>query len=185
MLGYTWSLITAQSDGAALTNSTAPTSLLPGQAKYTLPANFLAIGSKLKFHATGRISTLTAAPGTLTLDIRFGSVIVATSPAFALNVTAQTNDTWVLDWQLSCRAIGGSTTANFMHTGMWTTVAAIGGIAAATGGTGSLLIPATAPAVGTGFDSTAAQQIDFFGTWSIADAANSIQVHQYEIISPN
>jgi hypothetical protein len=185
MLGYTWTLITAQSDGAALASSTAATSLLPTQAKYTLPANFLAIGSKLRFHVSGRISTVITTPGTLTLDIRFGSVIVATSPAFALNVAAQTNDTWILDWHLTCRAIGGSTSANFMHAGMWTTAAVIGGVAAATGGTGSLLIPATAPAVGTGFDSTAAQQIDFFGTWSVSNAANSIQVHQFAIDSLN
>lgn len=185
MLGYSWAPITAQADGAALTNSTTPTSLLPSASKWVMPANYLAIGAWLRFYASGRISTLTTSPGTLTLDIRFGSVIVATSPAFALNVTAQTNDTWVLNWDLTCRAIGGGTSANFMHTGLWTTAAAIGGIAAATGGTGSLLIPATAPAVGTGFDSTAAQQIDLFATWSVASASNSIQLHQYMPLLPN
>ena len=185
MLGYTWTLITAQTDGAALASSTAATSLLPSQAKYTLPANFLQIGSKLRFQAAGRVSTLVTSPGTLILDIRFGSVIVATSPAFALNIAAQTNDTWLLNWDLTCRAIGGTTTANFMHTGMWTSSAAIGGVAASVGGATSLMIPATAPVVGTGFDSTAAQQIDFFGTWSVNNAANSIQVHQFAIDSLN
>jgi hypothetical protein len=185
MLGYSWALMTAQVDGPALSASTTPTSILPTQAKYTLPANFLSIGTTLRFRVAGRISTLTAAPGTLTLDIRFGAVIVATTPAFALNVTAQTNDVWILNWDLTCRAVGGGTSANFMHTGLWTTAAAIGGIAAATGGTGSLLIPSTAPAVGTGFDSTAAQQIDHFGTWSVNNAANSITVHQFSIDSIN
>ena len=186
MLGYTWTLITAQSDGAALASSTTPTSLLPSQAKYTLPANFLQIGSKLRFYAAGRISTLVTSPGVLQLDIRFGSVIVATSPTFALNIVAQTNDTWILNWDLTCRAVGGSTSANFMHTGSWTSAAAVGGVSqGTTGGAASMLIPGTAPAVGTGFDSTAAQQIDFFGTWSVNNAANSIQVHQFAIDSLN
>lgn len=185
MLGYAWTPITAQGDGTALTNSTTPTSLLPSAAKFTLPANFLSIGQTLRVRAAGRISTLTAAPGTLTLDLRFGSVIIATSPAFALNVTAKTNVTWVLDWDLTCRAIGGTTTANFMHTGLWFTEAGIGASAPGTGSADVLLIPASAPAVGTGFDSTAAQQIDFFATWSVANAANSLQVHQFSIDSLN
>jgi hypothetical protein len=185
MLGYSWTLMTAQVDGAALTNSTTATSLLPSQAKYTLPANFLSIGTTLRFRAAGRISTVVTTPGTLTLDIRFGSVIVATSPAFALNIVAQTNISWVLNWDLTCRAVGGSTSANFMHLGAWTSSAIIGGVAAASGGADTLLIPASAPAVGTGFDSTTAQQIDFFGTWSVQSSSNSILVHQYSIDSLN
>jgi hypothetical protein len=38
-----------------------------------------------------------------------------------------------------------------------------------------------APAVGTGFDSTAAQLVDLFATWSVANAANSITCHQFLI----
>jgi hypothetical protein len=185
MLGYSWALMTAQVDGSALASSTTPTSILPTQAKYTLPANFLSIGTTLRFRAAGRISTLVTSPGTLTLDIRFGAVIVATSPAFALNVVAQTNDTWILNWDLTCRAVGGSTSANFMHTGMWTSAAAVGGVAASVGGATSLMIPATAPAAGTGFDSTAAQQIDHFATWSVSNSSNSITLHQFSIDSIN
>src|SRR5271154_4357852 len=108
MLGYAWTLITAQGDGGALTNTT-PASILPTQAKFTLPANFLSIGTTLRVRSAGRISTVVTTPGTFTFDIRFGAVIVATSPAFALNVVAQTNVTWVLQWDLTCRAVGGGT----------------------------------------------------------------------------
>jgi hypothetical protein len=40
-------------------------------------------------------------------------------------------------------------------------------------------MPASAPAVGSGFDYNATQQLDLFGTWSIANAGNSIQCHQF------
>jgi hypothetical protein len=35
--------------------------------------------------------------------------------------------------------------------------------------------------VGTGFDSTAAQLVDLFATWSVANASNSITCHQFHI----
>ena len=38
---------------------------------------------------------------------------------------------------------------------------------------------------GTGFDSTAAQTVDLFGTWQTANAANSIQLHQYNFEALN
>ncbi len=184
MLGYTYTLMTAQVDGSALTASTTATSILPTQAKFTLPANFLSIGTTLRIRAAGRISNVVTTPGTLTLDIRFGAVIVATSPAFALNIVAKTNVSWILDWDLTCRAIGGGTSANFMHIGKWFSEAGVGAAAPGTGSSDVLLIPASAPAVGTGFDSTVAQQIDHFATWSLNNA-NSIQVHQFSIDSLN
>ena len=184
MLSYSWMPMASQVDGAALTGSTTPTSLLPSSAKFTLPANFLSIGTTLRFRAAGRITTVVTTPGTLTLDIRFGSVIVATSQALALNIVAKTNVTWRLKWDLTCRAIGGGTSANFMHVGEWMSEAVIGSPLPSVGGVGEFTIPASAPAVGTGFDSTAAQQIDFFGTWSINNA-DSILVHQFTIDSPN
>jgi hypothetical protein len=185
--GWQETLITSQVDGSALASSTTRTSLLPGAAKLTLPPNFFdVIGKKIRVKASGRISTVVTTPGTLTLDIAFGSVVVATTQAFALNVTAQTNQTWDLEWDLTCRAIGSSTAANMMHTGKWISRASLNAPAVGTTtGIGTVLIPETAPAVGTGFDSTASQVVDLFGTWSVSNAANSILVHQYELISLN
>lgn len=184
MLSYSWMPMSSQVDGSALTGSTTATTLLPTSAKFTLPANFLSIGTILRFRAAGRITTVVTTPGTLTLDLRFGSVIVATSQAMALNIVAKTNVTWILKWDLTCRAIGGGTSANFMHIGEWMSEAVIGSPLPSAGGCGEFPIPSSAPAVGTGFDSTAAQQIDFFATWSISNA-NSILCHQFTIDSPN
>ena len=184
--GWQENKITAQIDGSALSNTTTPTSILPAQAKCTLEPQNGFIGKKYRVKASGRISTVVTTPGTLTLDIRFGSVIVATSQAIALNVTAQTNATWDLEWDLTVRAVGGSTSANIMHTAKWISRASLNAPAVGTtNGVGTVLIPDTAPAVGTGFDSTATQTVDMFATWSVANASNSIQVHQYEFTEIN
>jgi hypothetical protein len=103
----------------------------------------------------------------------------------ALNIVAKTNVPWILEWIMTCRAIGSGTTSNLMHQGAWTSEAVIGSPLPSAGGAGTHLLPNAAPAVGTGFDSTAAQTVDLFGTWSVANAANSIQVHQYKIEALN
>jgi hypothetical protein len=176
-------LVSAQIDGSALTNSTSATSIIPPHAKITLPAgNFFYIGKKMRIKASGRISNVVTTPGTLTLDIRFGSVIVFTSQAMSLNTTAKTNVTWEVEIDLTCRAIGASTSANMMGTGKFISEAVVG---AASGTTITTLMPASAPAVGTGFDSTAAQTVDMFATFSVNTATTSIQVHEYEVLALN
>lgn len=179
------SLITQQVDGSALASSTAATSLLAPQAKFTLPANLLQIGTKLIVRAGGRISTVVTTPGTLTLDIRLGSVVAFNGGAMNLNVTAQTNATWGLEIDLLVRSIGASTSATVIGIGNFWSRAVIGSAAVAAGGVGTSMLPDTAPAAGTGFDSTSAQIVDFFGTWSVSNASNSITCHQYELVLCN
>jgi hypothetical protein len=180
--GYIATLLNSIADGAALTNSTTATSLLPVIAKPTLPANYLFAGKMFRVRATGRISTVVTTPGTLTLDFRLGSVAVFSSGAMTLNTVAQTNVGWIYDAIMTVRAVGATTTANILGQGTWTSHAVIGSAAIGTGGAGTQIMPYNAaPAVGTGFDSTAAQLVDLFGTWSVANAANSITCHQFLI----
>lgn len=183
----TWQecLINSNIDGNALANSVAATSILPPQAVIPLPANYMYVGRMLKLTAHGRISNIVTTPGTLTFNVRFGAVTVATSGALALNVVAKTNVSWWLKWLLTCRAIGNGTTANMMHQAIWTSESVVGSPLPSAGGAGSLMIPASAPAVGTGFDSTAAQAVDLQAQWSIANAGNSIQTHQYKLEALN
>jgi hypothetical protein len=112
------------------------------------------------------------------LDVRFGAVIVANGGAMTINATAKTNVPWFLFWLLTCRAIGGTTSANVMHQGMWTSEAVVGSGIPSAGGAGTAMLPNAAPAVGTGFDSTANQTVDLFATWQ-TNNANSIQTHQW------
>jgi hypothetical protein len=175
---YPLVLASAQADGTALANSTAATNILHGSGIATIPAGALQIGSTIKVLVRGRVSTLATSPGTLTLDVRLGSVVAFNGGAMTLNTTAQTNATFELEALLVVRALGTSTSANALGIGRFVSRAVIGSAAAGSGGAGVLLLPDTAPAVGTGFDSTAAQSVNVFGTWSVANAANSIQVHQ-------
>jgi hypothetical protein len=170
-------LARAEADGPALATSTTKTSLLPATAKYTTPASgFWYVGKVLRVTAKGRVSTFTS--GTLTLAFGVGSVDAFASQALTM-VASQTNQTWQLELELTCRAVGagGSATANLMGTGFLTAGAAIS--AAITN------LPATAPAVGTSFDPGAASTLDLLATWSVSNASNSIQLHQYVLEALN
>lgn len=179
-------LVSAFSDGTPVT-ATAEASLLPGQAKYTIPSNFLDFaGKKLRIRAAGRISNIITTPGTLTLRFKLGptsTIIAAASSAMQLNAVAKTNVSWVLDWAFDLRAVGSGTTANLMHTGIWQSESVVGSPLPAAGGAGQLMIPASAPAVGTGFDSTVANVADLTAQFSLT--GNSIQLHQYALEAMN
>ena len=188
---WTETLITAQGDGTALASSTAATSILPPAARYTLPANFFSvIGKTIRIRAAGRVSGIVTTPGTLTMDIRLGTVatpiVVFNGGAMVLNTTAETNASWTFDAELTCRAIGASTSANLMGTALMVSrILATASAVGAAGGDGALVLPDTAPAVGTGFDSTITNVVDLFATWSISNSGNSIQLHQYALTAMN
>lgn len=182
MSHQTWqeTLISAKTDGTAVTG-TAAASLLPPQAIFTLPANYLDyIGKKIRIRAAGRISNIVTTPGTLTFNLRFGStpVTVATSGAISLNTTAKTNVTWLLDWALDLRVEGSS--AQLIHTGIWSSESVVG---SATGIANQVMIPASAPALGTAFSAIAAQSVDLQAQFSLT--GNSIQLHQFALESMN
>jgi hypothetical protein len=174
-------------DGAALTASTTPTSLVHATAKVGLYANFFKIGKRIAVVASGRVSNIVTTPGTLTLDVRMGptsNIVVANGGAMALNVVAKTNVPWLLYWEMTCRAVGNGTSANLFHQGEWTSESVIGSAVPASGGAGTHMLPNAAPAVGTGFDSTVSMIADLFATWSLNNA-NSIQCHQFHIMELN
>jgi hypothetical protein len=183
----TWeeTLIVAETDGTAIANTTTATSLLgagASAAKFTLPANFFDIGKGLRLTARGRISTVNTTPGNLTLDIRLGSVIVFNGGSMALNIVAKTNVSWELVVDLVCRSVGSSTSATLLGMGRWMSEAAASAVATEAA---IYMLPASAPAVGTGFDSTTAQALDVFSTFSVANASNSIQLHQLMVEALN
>jgi hypothetical protein len=185
----TWqeTLISAQVDGTALTASTTATSILPAAARYTLPANYFSIGKAMRIKAWGRMSNIVTTPGTLTLDIRMGptsNIIVFTGGAISLNAVAQTNESWMAEIALTCRAIGSGSNANLMGEGIFYSRCVVGCAAVTVGTAGLTLMPDTAPAVGTGFDSTVSMTVDMFATWSLNNA-NSIQIHQFTLESLN
>lgn len=175
--------ITAQTDGSALSNSTSATSILPAAARLTLPANYMYVGRQFRVFAAGRLSNIVTTPGTLTLDVRMGpssNIIVFNGGAMQLSTTAHTNVPWWFEATLTCRAIGNSTNANLMGQARVTSQAlSLTAVADSTTTPATLMAPNTAPAVGTGFDSTVAMVVDLYAAFSIANAGNSVQLHQY------
>lgn len=174
-------------DGPALTNVT-PLSLLAGAspfnnagaaARYTFPANYFEAGKALRVTAKGRWSNVVTTPGNFTWEFRLGSVVAWSSGAIAINTTAHTNVSFIMDVLLTCRQIGGGTNANLIGIGQWTYEGGSAGIGV------TYMLPASAPAVGTGFDSSVAQVGDLFGTWSVNNASNTITLHEYTLEALN
>lgn len=162
-------LITAQGDGSSLAGTTAG-SLLPAAAKFTIPANLLKIGDRLRINAGGRITT-GATPGTWLPEVRAGaSTVIFSGGTSGTLATSQTNLTWRLQIDLTVRAIGAS--ANVIGTGELKSA-----ILSAT--TPVLLLPASAPAVGSNFDSTTSFVLDLYSTFS--QAGTSATLHEFEL----
>jgi hypothetical protein len=178
MQGYEGVLITAQGDGTAGT-STTENSLLPSAAKLNLQGNAISwVGQMLRLRATGRISNIVTTPGTLTFKLKLGptnNIAVATSSAFQLNAVAKTNVSWTLDLDILVKSVGTGTSATLLTNGLWTSESVVGSAVPGSGGSGALLWQASAPAVGTGFDSTITNVFDLTGTFSLT--GNSVQLH--------
>jgi hypothetical protein len=179
----------SKSDSTAHANSTTPTTILPAAARRTIPANYFYVGQQLRLIATGRISNIVTTPGTLTLALMLGptsNIAAFSTGAMQLSTTAHTNVAWWLEALLTVREIGSSTTANLFGQARFTSQAAsLTAVADSTTTPATLLGPNSAPAVGTGFDSTVANIADLFATFSVANSGNSIQTHQYSLQALN
>jgi len=182
-MSWTERLITAQSDGTAVT-AAAATTLLPASAKFTLPPNYFKfLGQQLEVRASGRISSVITTPGTARFQLLLGAAIVFDSQAILLDsVAAHTNVHWQLELLLTLRVLGA--TANLMGSGRFISEDILGVPATAPKGALIALLPwNAAPAVGANFDSGASQVVDLSFTQTAA--TGSIQLHQYSLIAPN
>jgi hypothetical protein len=188
----TWkeTLVTQQAAGTLFNTYTTAKSVINPQAQLVLPAGFWYPGRKVEVHVKGGLSNIVTTPGTVTFQVMFGptaNIIVFTSGAIQLNATAHTTLPFALDIELVCRAVGSGTNANLMGMGylngvMFTLTA---GQTDNVNTPGQFPVPATAPAVGTGFDSTVAGILDFWTGFSISNAGNGIQVQLYSVESCN
>jgi len=180
-------LAEAQSDGATLASSITATSILPTHARATiLPTVLRTPGKTLHVFAAGRVSCMNPTPGNITLDFRLGpssTIIVFNGGAIPLNTAAaKTNVTWWMEMELTLRTVGGGTSSTILGTGFLQSEVING---AAAGTAESVSLPATAPAIGAGFDNTVSNVADLFATFSVSNAANSITLHQYRLTLAN
>lgn len=180
-------LVTQHAAGSSFGSFTTAKTVLNPQALAVLRAGFFIPGKRLRISVQGGIGTLVTTPGTLTFQVMLGANIVFTSGAIQLNAAAHTNLPFEFVADLTCRAEGSGTSANLMGMGkvigvMFTNTAGqVDGVNSNT----VQNVPATAPAVGAGFDSTIDNILDFFAGFSVNDAANTILVQSYTVEALN
>jgi len=180
-------LTIAQADGTAISNSTTQASIIPPENKWIFPAGWLQDQKvkKLKIKAMGQVSCVVTAPGTLLFEVRMGptsNIAVFSPAAFNLNTTAKTNVTWDLEIDMWLRTMGAGTAATFTSKGMFTSEAVVG---SAAGVASSVMLPASAPAAGTGFDSSVANVFDLQAKFSVATSPTNLTLKGFELWSEN
>jgi hypothetical protein len=174
-------LVIGKTDGPTLT-AAAAASCIPTANRLVLPQNYWFPGKQWVVMMSGRISCAVTTPGTARLDLRTGpsgTIIAFDTGALNLNIVAKTTVPWFFQARLTCRAEGASTSSNLFGLGQFISEAVIGSPLPSVGGNGVLNCPVGTPAVGTGFDNTAANAVDWFFTQTVA--TGSFTVHQYEI----
>ena len=174
-------LVIGFNDGPTLT-AAAAASCIPTASRLILPNNYWTVGKAWKVKLRGRISCAVTTPGTARFDLRTGptgTILAFDTGAMNLNVVAKTTVPYELEIDLVCRTVGNGTNTTLFGMGRFTSEALVGSPLPASGGNGQLLVPVSAPAVGAGFDNTAANAVDMFFTLTVATGSQT--VHQYEI----
>lgn len=174
-------LVIGSTDGPTLTAGTAA-SCIPVASRIILPNNFWTVGKQIIVRVSGRISCAVTTPGTARFDLRTGpsgTIVAFDTGALNLNIVAKAAVPWFLEARLTCRAVGNGVATTLFGLGMFQSEAVVGAMLPSAGGNGALLCPVGAPAVGGGFDNTAANALDLFFTQTAA--TGSLTVHQYEV----
>lgn len=175
MSGYRTTLWTMQADGPSLTASTTATSLIgTTNAKCNLPSNaWPALGVEIVVRGMGHMSNIVTTPGTFTLDVRFGSIVVLNGAAMQLSATAHTTLPFNFEITGVLRTMG-SGTGGTLFPGGWAISDCLNPNPA------SLPSEVSPPVAGTGFDSGIVQTVDLFGTFSLNNA-NLFVLHKLSV----
>lgn len=188
--GWNQTLVTQRTAGTLFNTYTTAKTVINQQDLYGFYANYFQVGSKLRVRVQGAMSNIVTTPGTVTFQVMLGSVVAWTSGAVQLNATAHTTLPFRLDIDLTCQltntAVGGAV-AKLFGTGLLTGVM-FTKTAAQTDGANTetvMMVPTTAPALGTAFDSTVSQILDFWVGFSISNAGNGVRIDQYDVEALN
>lgn len=151
----------------------------------TLPPGFFQRGSVIEIDFQAGISNRVTGPDTFTVQVMVGAVIAYTSGLINLTTTAHTTIPAVGKIRLTCDSVGNGTQCKLRGQGTYwgQMIAMAASLADGVANTGWAMGPNTAPALGTGFDSTVAQTLDFFVAQSVSNAGNGFQLNQYKVIS--
>ncbi len=152
-------------DGTAVTNTTTPTNIIgTGVGTLTVPANTFAVGDSFHCNIKGDLSSLNNE--TITVEVKSGSVVLASSGAITL--PSITSKYFELEVDFTIRSIGGSGVASIITSGEFNYVQ----------NSGNAFEGAMFHSLNnTTFDTTASNTLDVLVTWGSASASNSIKSH--------
>lgn len=169
-----------QADVTAVTLASTNKALYPIANVPAMGKDYWWVGKKVQIRAFGRITTA-ATPGNLTLALFYGTgadangVSVVASAAQTL-VANQTNISWEVHLTVHCRTLGA--TGTLFGTGKALFGSAV--IAAM-----DFLLPATAAAASASVDLTVAGNVLSLQALRSGSTAETMQVHDLEIIALN
>lgn len=186
-LGYVQPLAWARAVGTLFNTYTAAKTVINQTELVQLPPNYWTVGKCMRVTVRGALSNIVTTPGTCVFQVMMGTIVAWTSGNIQLNATAHVLLPFELVVDLRCDTIGTGTIAKLLGQGRlngihFTLTAAQ---VDAVNTPGSFMVPATAPAVGTGFDSTIANLLDFWVGFSISNVGNGVQVYQYMVEEMN
>ena len=176
-------LCSQQANGTLFNGYTTAKSVINATELVPMVGNYLRVGSKLRVSAWGGLSNIVTTPGTITFQIMMGSIVVWTSGALQLSTTANTLTPFGFQATIRLLTAGPSTAATFIGGGSVTglDVQLGSGVANPTVSDSTLVVPAGAPAAGTGFDSTISNIFDFWVGFSISNSGNGVQLYDYSV----
>ena len=185
-----WTQLVAwqEAQGTLFNTYTTAKTVLNAEALYTLPAGFFKnVGQRLRITVQGAESHRATGPDTMTFQVMFGSIVVFTTGAINLTTTVHTTIPFWLEIILTLNSPGSGTSAKFLGQGIiWGQgFAMAASLADGVANTGWAMGPNTAPAVGTGWDSTIANVIDFWVAQSFSGSGNGVQIASYGVYSDN
>lgn len=167
--------------GASLNTYTTAKSVINPQALVTIPPNYLEPGKILRLKVQGGISNVVTSQRTFTFQVMMGAIVVHTSGAILTSTTVHTLIPFDYEVLLRVDTVGSGTNAKFLAQGVLRGIMFLisGAVGDPTAGVGTIMCPNTAPAVGTGFDSTISNIFDFWVGLSASEAGTGLQIYNY------
>jgi hypothetical protein len=185
--GWKEVLAVQRAAGTLFTTYTTAKTVINPDALWDMPRNWLNPGRQLEVMVTGAISNIVTTPGLMNFQLKIGSVAAFDTGNIQLNATAHTTLPFALYVLLTCRSVGATSAATMIGLAMTSGImfTRTAGQTDDAQGIQTILAPQTAPAVGTGFDSTIANLVDFWAGFTISNAGNGVQIHQYQLVAAN
>jgi hypothetical protein len=187
-MGYSQLLRSQHGAGTLLNTYTTAKSVINSQAICPIPPGLLQLGDMLRIRAAGGLSNVITTQCQFTFQVMMGaaqpsSIIAHASQALLTTNVAHTLIPFEYEVWMRLDSEGSGTSAKFLSqakaTGIMFPIS--GNVGDPTATVGTIMCPATAPAVGTGWDSTVLNYLDFFVGIQTSNAGNGIQIYQYTV----